>query len=133
MEARTAVELRTMALLIIAPICSVGLLLVLYVALGPWLAHRVAVHIGPGGVAYGPLFMLAGACRGAAAAFAIVGVTPPGLHHAHGYPTEKSIAVSLEAFEYGVVGFALATLFAMVGDAPDERTGARSVWASWLC
>lgn len=54
MEVRTAVAVRAMALLIIAPICSVGLLLVLYVALGLWLPRRVAVHTGPDGVACGP-------------------------------------------------------------------------------
>lgn len=89
MEVRTAVAVRAMALLIIAPICSVGLLLVLYVALGLWLPRRVAVHTGPDGVAGGPLFMLAGACRVAAAAFAIVGVTPRGFIMRSGIPPKS--------------------------------------------
>lgn len=124
-EVQSSGGVRTISLLIIAPICSVGLVVVLYLILGPWLPSRVAVHVGPDGVAYGSLLlMLAGACTVAAAAFVIGGVTARGfIKDAHWYQTEKSIAVSIEAFGYGVVGFAVVTLLAVVGGVPEGVMG----------
>ena len=124
-SSRTPGRARATALLIIAPAGSMVMVLLLYLILNPWLPSRTVVHVGTDSVEYGPLsLLLAVACLLAAVAFIIGGATARSfLKDDHWYQTEKSIAVGIEAFGYGVVGFAVATLLATLGHAPDDMAG----------
>lgn len=65
--------------------------------------------------------LLAGACSLAVMAFIIGGATARGLlKEGHWYQTEKSIAVGIEAGGFGLIGFAVASILAIVGVAPNE-------------
>lgn len=122
---REVVKTRAVALLLVAPACSIALVVVLYLMLYPRIPQRVAIHVGPDGVGYGstPL-MVAITCAIAAVAFAIGGATARGFLKAdHWYQTEKSIAIVIESLGYGVIGVALATIFSTVGVDPNEVSG----------
>ena len=113
---------RTVPLLVIAPACSIVLVAVLYLLLNPLMPSHIAIHAGPDGVGYGSaLIMIAVACAIAAVTFVIGGATAREfLKDDHWFQTEKSIAVGIVSLGYGVIGFALATIFSIVGVDPEE-------------
>lgn len=119
------VKSRELLLLVIAPACSLLLVALLYLLLGPLIPERLAIHVGPDGVGYGSsLLMVGGACIIAAAVFAIgAATTKEFLKNNHWFQTQKSIAVSTMALGYGVVGVAVATILSTLAVAPNSVAG----------
>ncbi|MDN6201741.1 MAG: hypothetical protein L0I99_06025 [Micrococcaceae bacterium] len=117
-------------MLVVAPASSIVLVPLLYLVWGPWLPSRAVVHVGTASVEYGSLsLLLVGACSLAAVAFIIGGATARGfLKESHWFQTGKSIAVGIEAGGFGLIGFAVASILAIVGVVPYEASSDSVGW-----
>lgn len=126
-SATTNVEVKTkvISLLLVAPLCSILLVAVLYLMLNPMIPDHVAIHMGSDGAGFGSTsIMIAITCAVAAAVFASGGFTAKGyMKYDHWFQKEKLISVSIVAVGYGIVGVALATIFSTIGVEATEISG----------
>lgn len=122
---QTEAKPRAIPLLLVAPICSILLVAVLYLLLSPLIPDRIAIHAGPDGVGYGSsLLMIAAPCGIAAMVFAIGrSTTREFFKNDHWFQTQKTIAVGIMALGYGVIGVALGTILGTAGVDQDAVSG----------
>lgn len=116
---------RTVPLLLIAPLCSLLLSAVLYVALLPLLPEHIVRHVGPDGVGFSSMVLVLTIMLAAAVIpFLIGGMLGRGFFRdRHWHPTQKFVTVAFMSTGYGILGVVVATILSLMGMEQDDVSG----------